>query len=247
MKRFAFLIATLGFFSACNSSDSIITCDRYDQWLASCSNCSMTLSCEDNYDTLTPDVQIDLDDCADFTLMDNLGVCGDWTGEVQYCVDLGYDYLGITCFDYWCGDDVCDAGEDEFNCPADCSGGPVCGNGACEVGEDEVSCAADCYVSVCDDGVCDDDEDPVDCPLDCAYLVCDDYQTWLEGCFDDCTALETCDAEYGVLDPTTAAAVWDCAVFLADEATEGMCLENTDGECDIMLEEELGSFGSCTF
>ncbi len=224
MKRFALLIATLGFFSACNSSDSIITCDRYDEWLASCSNCSMTLSCEDNYDSLAPDVQIDLDDCADYTLMDNLYVCGDWTGDVQYCVDLGYQYLGISCDDYWCGDGICDHGEDEFNCSTDCTGGPYCGDGSCDI-----------------------DEDPVGCPLDCAYIVCDDYQTWLESCFDNCTAADSCDAEYGVLDDVTAAAVWDCAEFLADEATEGLCLENTNGECDIMLEEELGSYGDCTY
>ncbi len=270
MKRFALLIATLGFFSACNSSDSIITCDRYDQWMASCSNCSMTISCENNYDSLAPTVQVDLDDCADNVLMNNLGVCGDWTGDVQYCIDLGYDYLGITCFDYWCGDGFCDHGETAGTCPADCGTGPVCGNGVCETGEDEISCAADCYVPECGDGVCeagenevncavdcvvvecgdgicDDVEDPVDCPLDCAYLVCDDYQDWLEGCFADCTALESCDDEYGVLDPATAEDVWDCAMFLADAAFDGLCADNINGVCDVLLEEELGSFGDCTF
>lgn len=251
MKRFALLIATLGFFSACNSSDSIITCDRYDQWLASCSECSMTISCENNYDSLAPTIQIDLDDCADLVLLDNIGICGSadagWNQAIEDCLDLGADYLGIVC-DYgpYCGDGVCDAGEDEINCAVDCEVTSYCGDGNCDADEDEFNCAADCYVVECGDGVCDDIEDPVDCPLDCAYLVCDDYQIWLEGCFDDCTALDSCDDEYGVLDPTTAQAVWDCAADLASDASQAVCTE-IDGTCDILLEEELGSFGTCTY
>ncbi len=251
MKRFVLLttlFASLGFFSGCNSSDSIITCDRYDQWMASCSNCSTTLSCENNYDSLAPTVQVDLDDCADYVLMNNLGVCGDWTGDVQACIDLGATYLGIACGATWCGDGVCDAGETEANCPADCTGGSFCGDGTCDANEDEVSCAADCYVaSVCDDGVCDADEDPVGCPQDCAYIVCDEYMDWLNGCFTDCTALDTCDAEYSVLDPTVAQEVWDCSTLLSEAALNGQCADNIDGVCDIMLETELGSFGTCTF
>ncbi|PKN48038.1 MAG: hypothetical protein CVU59_00580 [Deltaproteobacteria bacterium HGW-Deltaproteobacteria-17] len=249
MKRFTLLttlLATLGFFSGCNSSDSIITCDRYDQWMASCSNCSTTLSCENNYDSLAPTVQLDLDDCADNVLMNNLGICGDWTGDVQYCVDLGADYLGIVCdVGPYCGDGTCDAGEDEVNCAVDCEVASYCGDGVCDANEDEVNCAADCYVSVCDDGVCDLDEDPVACPQDCAYIVCDEYQDWLEGCFTDCTALDTCDAEYGVLDAAVAQDVWDCSTLLSEAALDGLCADNIDGVCDIMLEDELGSFGQC--
>lgn len=230
MKRiflFSTLFAALFSFSACNSSDSIITCDRYDRWLASCSMCSTTLSCEDNYDTLAPTVQVDLNDCADNVLLDNIGVCGStspsWNAAIQECLDLGAQYLGITCHYDVCGDGACTGTETEANCPEDCA------------------------VDTCGDGTCQDYEDPVACPDDCAYLVCDDYQDWLETCFADCTAADTCDAEYGTLDAATAASVLDCAVLLADAAAAGQCADNINGTCDVMLEEELGSFGSCTY
>lgn len=207
MKRiflFSSLFVVLLSFSACNSSDSIITCDRYDSWLKSCSMCSTTISCEDNYDSLAPTVQMDLDDCADNVLLDNIGICGSyspsWNAAIEECLDLGEAYLGIVC-----------------------------------------------HYDVCGDGVCQNDEDPVGCPQDCAYLVCDDYQDWLEGCFRDCTAADTCDAEYATLDAATADAVWDCAEELADAAAAGQCAANIHGTCDIMLEEELGSVGPCTF
>ncbi|MBU1242351.1 hypothetical protein KJ612_04050, partial [Myxococcota bacterium] len=65
--------------------------------------------------------------------------------------------------------------------------------------------------------------------------------------FADCTALETCDAEYGVLDAAVAQDVWDCSTLLSEAALDGLCADNIDGVCDIMLEDELGSFGACTF
>jgi len=272
MKRSALLIsllATLGFFSGCNSEDSFITCDRYDQWMASCDNCSMTIACEDNYDVAPVSIQMDLDDCADNVLMANLGICGDWTGAVDACVNLGATYLGIVCAETWCGDGYCDAGENETNCADDCDGGPYCGDGNCDIDEDEVSCAADCAVApycgdgtcdvdedygncaedcdpVCDDGVCDDIENPVDCPEDCAYLVCDDYQIWLTGCFTDCDILvDSCEIEYAGLDTPGAETVWDCAVELADAEAAGQCAEFTDSACDVLMEEALGSAGDC--
>lgn len=249
MKRSALLIsllATLGFFSGCNSEDSFITCDRYDQWMASCDNCSMTIACEDNYDVAPVSIQMDLDDCADNVLMANLGICGDWTGAVDACVELGATYLGIVCSETWCGDGYCDAGENETNCAVDCDGGPYCGDGTCDVDEDEVNCAADCYVApVCDDGICDADEDPVDCPEDCGYLVCDDYQIWLNGCFTDCDILASCEAEYLSLDAPGAQSVWDCAIELADAEAAGQCADFTDSTCDVLMEEALGSAGQC--
>jgi hypothetical protein len=47
----------------------------------------------------------------------------------------------------FCGNAVCETGEDEITCPTDCEGGgggAICGNGICEVGEDEVTCFEDC-------------------------------------------------------------------------------------------------------
>jgi hypothetical protein len=125
MKRFALLttlLVTLGFFSSCTTTDdAFITCDRYDAWLASCSNCSMTTACEFNYDTLAFDIQDELDWCADVVMMPNYGVCGD---------------------------NVCDAGETAANCPEDCG---VCGDNYCDALEDPISCAEDCGYIVCDD------------------------------------------------------------------------------------------------
>jgi hypothetical protein len=49
-----------------------------------------------------------------------------------------------------CGDNACQAPEDNANCPADCPAGPppppgpVCGNSVCEAPEDNASCPADC-------------------------------------------------------------------------------------------------------
>ena len=230
MKRivlFSSLFVVLFSFSACNSSDSIITCDRYDRWLASCSMCSTTISCEDNYDSLAPNIQRDLDDCADNVLLDNIGICGSyspsWNTAIEKCLNLGAAYLGIICnYD-------------------------VCGDGACTGAEDAVNCPADCFVDTCGDNVCQIKEDPVGCPEDCAYLVCDDYQDWLETCFHDCTAADTCDGEYATLDAATADAVWDCAALLADAAATGQCADNINGTCDVMLEQELGSVGTCTY
>jgi hypothetical protein len=49
---------------------------------------------------------------------------------------------------------------------------PVCGNGLCEAGEDQTSCAADCPVVLpgCGNGVCEADEAAASCPNDCAVV-----------------------------------------------------------------------------
>lgn len=69
-----------------------------------------------------------------------------------------------------CGDGTCEAGETEASCEADCAPeGPICGDGACDEGEDEASCAADCGDDdpFCGDGACNGDEDSESCPDDC--------------------------------------------------------------------------------
>jgi hypothetical protein len=53
-----------------------------------------------------------------------------------------------------CGDGICESGEDEFACPADCAAAPaeaVCGDGVCDSGEDETSCSADCAAAPLDE------------------------------------------------------------------------------------------------
>ncbi len=228
MKRFALittLLVTLGLFSSCTTTDdAFITCDRYDAWLASCGNCSMTTACEFNYDTLAFDIQDELDYCADVVLMPNYGVCGPFTAgsEIERCITLGSTYLGIVC--NW---------------------GPVCGDGTCDADETVANCPEDC--GACGDYICDALEDPISCAEDCGYIVCDEYQIWLEDCFDDCTALETCDDEFATYwdDPELLEDLWECAHDLAHKAEDGMCVENYDSSCDILLEEYLGSWGEC--
>jgi len=69
-----------------------------------------------------------------------------------------------------CGNGMCEAGENEQVCAADC--GPnqaVCGNGVCETGENILVCAADCGITEpeCGDGTCDEEETATSCPADC--------------------------------------------------------------------------------
>ena len=43
-----------------------------------------------------------------------------------------------------CGNDVCETGEDEDDCPKDCLDEADCGNQVCEDGEDSYNCPGDC-------------------------------------------------------------------------------------------------------
>jgi len=70
----------------------------------------------------------------------------------QYIADahhaLGYEDVPGGGF---CGDAVCDAGEDPATCPADCP--DVCGDGLCTGSEDTTTCPNDCG-TLCGAGVC---------------------------------------------------------------------------------------------
>ncbi|MCX8206038.1 MAG: hypothetical protein N3H30_02300, partial [Candidatus Micrarchaeota archaeon] len=77
-----------------------------------------------------------------------------------------------------CGDAVCDAGIGETcaTCEADCGVCEFCGDSICNAGEDVYSCEQDCYA--CGDGVCSTTfgEDAVTCYADCKNCgdaVCD--------------------------------------------------------------------------
>jgi len=87
-----------------------------------------------------------------------------------------------------CGNGVCEAGEDVYNCPSDCP--PVCGNMICEPSEDINNCPQDCQ-GFCSDGVCNIYYESVyDCPQDCAGAcgdsICNPYFENIYNCPRDC-------------------------------------------------------------
>jgi hypothetical protein len=130
--------------------------------------------------TITPD----LDGLGD---LDADGICGafdncpDNTNPEQS--DTDGDGIGDACDEApnsVCGDAYCDwdFGEDDVNCPYDCSltAPYTCGDGSCdyEMYEDETNCPEDCSSgggssSYCGDGYCDPaaGEDTASCPADC--------------------------------------------------------------------------------
>lgn len=69
-----------------------------------------------------------------------------------------------------CGNESCEAGETNANCPSDCqAAGPVCGNAKCEAGESTSTCPADCKAAgpVCGNETCESGESYSNCPSDC--------------------------------------------------------------------------------
>ncbi len=130
----------------------------------------------------------------------------------------------------FCGDGVCDGGEDAVTCATDCAGGevpgcgevpaglPCCGDGICGGPETADNCVLDCgpVVPDCGNGICDVGEDATSCPNDCPggeVVACDAVPPGLPCCGDAiCDGPETaanCPADCGPVTPTCGDGVCD--------------------------------------
>jgi hypothetical protein len=140
-----------------------------------------------------------------------------------------------------CGDGICDVSEIHTcpaDCGMGSGSGSsaaVCGNGICETGENETNCPSDCTISMCGNGICETGENSTNCPQDCGSgsgtqtFDCTDAITQddcLE-CFEDDAELGigTCD-EFGDALPGTAA---DCAMCVANGNFGTACVSQCTG------------------
>ncbi len=74
-----------------------------------------------------------------------------WCGTAGEADPTGMSPLTCTEVENaFCGDGLCQSGEDKYNCPADCKPAPLveCGDGLCEDPENEETCPVDCVVVV---------------------------------------------------------------------------------------------------
>jgi len=167
----------------------------------------------------------------------------------QYIADahhaLGYEDVPGGGF---CGDAVCDAGEDPATCPADCP--DVCGDGLCTGSEDTTTCPNDCG-TLCGDGVCNGGETSGSCPTDCGGSCIAD------GDGLGCTASTNCCSGVGnctggkpsnrVCAPTSNTVCGDGVVEGGEECEAGVPLADT---C-VTLGFESGSLacnaGTCSY
>jgi hypothetical protein len=95
--------------------------------------------------------------------------------------DLSYStcYSGGGGGGGYCGDYICNNGENNSTCPSDCGGGggggETCGNGYCGSGETESNCPSDCSGGYCGNGYCESNENASNCGTDCGgSAVCGD-------------------------------------------------------------------------
>ena len=121
----------------------------------------------------------------------------------------GFDHLSNDEGSFWC--DATEAfGDGDLGTPGKINSGcdvvePVCGNGDCEEGEDEQNCPDDCTNQPCGDGDCDSPDENCDtCPQDCGDCcgndVCEpEYQETCSNCPGDCDPCVDCgDGDCGV-------------------------------------------------
>lgn len=129
--------------------------------------------------------------CIDFGGADTGGsVAGDAeTGsDASAATDAVQDSEGPSDADTVCGNGTCEVGENNLECPQDCTT-PKCGNGACEAGETPASCVKDCGNN-CPGGT--------SCPcvsdFDCKIGVCHTSGSNKKSCPQEC--VEACPTDW---------------------------------------------------
>jgi hypothetical protein len=85
------------------------------------------------------------------------------SGLVYVMLHGSTSFSGVSVIGRFCGNGVCERGEDSSYCASDC----FCGDGVCSASESVYSCAYDC--GYCGDGICRQEygESSSTCPLDC--------------------------------------------------------------------------------
>ncbi|RME37795.1 MAG: hypothetical protein D6788_08705 [Planctomycetota bacterium] len=101
-----------------------------------------------------------------------------------------------------CGNGICDTGEDQCNCPADCGTPPALETGSCNDGIDndcdmltdcaDPDCSSDPVCAVCGNGLCEPGEDQCNCPADCGTPPANESAFCNDGIDNDCDGLLDC-------------------------------------------------------
>jgi hypothetical protein len=135
----------------------------------------------------------------------------------------------------YCGDETCDPGEDQCNCPEDC-GTPPSTETSCTDGIDndcdtytdcdDSDCDGDpaCAEPYCGDGTCDPDEDQCNCPDDCGTPPSTETSC-TDGIDNDCDTYTDCDDSDCDGDPACPECLPKGAACTEDsECCSGNCL-----------------------
>ncbi|MFT7581415.1 MAG: hypothetical protein ACI9MR_003091 [Myxococcota bacterium] len=206
-------------------------CDgELDEISCLCGDGVCDIGCEETLDTCPCDCSVEGD-----------GICSP-CGEnpITAPVDCCKGPFGTS----GCGDGFCigfTCGENPDTCGDDC--GTPCGDGICQAGENPFNCEQDCLLKVCGNGICEGpDGGPEECPQDCAPFCgnceCEsEHGEVVFNCPIDCGycgdgICAICDALNE--DPVT------CPEDCCDERVESC--NNLDDNCDNRVDEE-GALG----